>query len=136
MKARLFGLLLIGGPLAACVTSCGGQDEAPYAVAFHADPDAGLCGDGVREKPEVCDGTDFGAATCASATMDQAPKGSLRCSSLCAIDVSDCKSASAGGSGAGGSGAGGSNGAGGGNGAGGEGAGGLNAAGGADGRPR
>jgi cysteine-rich repeat protein len=65
----------------------------PYVldVAYH---DA-LCGNGVREGGEACDGADFGATTCAQNSAGTF--GPLTCSATCdAIDFSGCVTVDAG----------------------------------------
>jgi hypothetical protein len=47
-----------------------------------------LCGNGVREGDEACDGSDFGGATCGSLGLGD---GSLVCNSFCGIVASGCK---------------------------------------------
>ena len=49
--------------------------------------------DGKKDDAEECDGTDFGAQTCASIDP-QKPAGALKCSDACTIDTSECKKAS------------------------------------------
>ena len=46
-----------------------------------------VCGDGVRESPEDCDGTDLDSATCQSLGFDN---GTLVCSASCTFDTSSC----------------------------------------------
>ncbi len=46
-----------------------------------------VCGDGVREGTEECDGTDFGGATCSDFGCQS---GSLACLADCTIDSSGC----------------------------------------------
>jgi hypothetical protein len=113
----------------ACLVAaaCGGAEEQPYVVAYRTTGDAGsTCGNGIQEYPELCDGADLAGNTCASVTMNHAPKGSLHCTETCTFDVSRCTfpggGVGTGGSGgSGGGGSGGRNGAGGGLGAGGAG---------------
>lgn len=50
-------------------------------------PDAPVCGDGVIELGEDCEGTDLGGQTCASLGF---AGGTLTCTSGCAFDSSDC----------------------------------------------
>ncbi|EYF07738.1 DUF4215 domain-containing protein [Chondromyces apiculatus] len=49
-----------------------------------------LCGDGVREGFEECDGGDLGAQTCQSLGYDE---GDLACATTCSFDLSACSSA-------------------------------------------
>lgn len=48
--------------------------------------------DGTKGAQEACDGTDFGGATCASATGNPASTGTLACQGDCSIDTSNCGS--------------------------------------------
>ncbi len=75
------------------------------------------CGNGGVDPGELCDGADLNGETCASATMNAAPTGTLSCTSTCNFDVGGCVGAgTGGGSGAGGAGGGGGMGTGGGGG--------------------
>ena len=47
-----------------------------------------ICGDGVLEGEEVCDGTDFGGSTCSQVSNDQ--DGELKCTADCKLDLSGC----------------------------------------------
>lgn len=47
-----------------------------------------VCGNGVLEPGEVCDGTDLGGQTCASAVGHA--QGALRCTESCLLDLADC----------------------------------------------
>ncbi len=47
-----------------------------------------MCGDGVREDPEVCEGTDYGAASCATEGFSD---GTLQCNADCTLDTSGCR---------------------------------------------
>jgi len=46
-----------------------------------------VCGNGVREPGEECDGTDFGGATCGDFGCNM---GMLSCTAMCLIDTSGC----------------------------------------------
>ncbi len=46
---------------------------------------------GVKEDKEQCDGTDFGALTCATETAGQKSFGALACSNTCTISTTSCK---------------------------------------------
>ena len=46
-----------------------------------------ICGNGVKEGSESCDGTDFGSDTCQTWDYDD---GNLACTSSCTRDISDC----------------------------------------------
>lgn len=58
------------------------QVDAPAAVA--------VCGDGIREGVEDCDGNDFGALNCQVFGFSA---GNLRCTALCTIESDDCTNA-------------------------------------------
>ena len=47
------------------------------------------CGDGVKDANDLCDGSDFGGATCSSVT-GVAATGALSCTAQCTIDTSTC----------------------------------------------
>ena len=51
------------------------------------DSDAPVCGNGVREGTESCDGSDLGGQTCQSRGWDA---GTLACNSDCTLNESDC----------------------------------------------
>ena len=52
-----------------------------------------VCGDGVIEPGEDCDGVALGGATCASVTMGSQSNGSLKCLATCMFDRSGCQGA-------------------------------------------
>ena len=54
-------------------------------------PPPPVCGNGVLEPGEECDGSDLGGQTCSDFGFDQ---GSLACTGQCTIDTSDCSNAS------------------------------------------
>jgi hypothetical protein len=60
-----------------------------------AAPSAGwaVCGNGVREGDEQCDGADLGGQTCASVTSGFVQGGTLACTADCKFDTSDCRRA-------------------------------------------
>ncbi len=49
--------------------------------------DGSICGNGVLEPPETCDGTDFGGMTCQELGYEG---GALSCTSECTLDTSGC----------------------------------------------
>lgn len=55
----------------------------------HGDPDPAdpICGNGVLENGEICDGDQFGAATCATEGFET---GALACTATCALDTAAC----------------------------------------------
>lgn len=67
---RIYGQ--ISGLLDTC-SGGGGQDP--------------VCGNGVRESGEACDGSDFGTDSCQARGFDA---GSLSCTSSCTVDASGC----------------------------------------------
>src|SRR3990167_3408720 len=58
-----------------------------------------VCGDGIVETPEQCDGSSLNGASC---TTQGFTGGSLSCSSACEFNTSSCTSAPSGGGGGGG----------------------------------
>ena len=50
-----------------------------------------VCGNGVIEPGEDCDGVALGGATCASVTMGSQSNGSLKCLATCMFDRSGCQ---------------------------------------------
>ena len=77
--SRVVGLGLAVAVLAA---ACGGTDGGGGD-----EPEGPVCGDGVAEGNEQCDGADLGDATCVTAGFDV---GEIACTSECTIDVSAC----------------------------------------------
>jgi hypothetical protein len=69
----------------ACDTSC--RLDASQCVPKAC---AGGTQNGTLEFPELCDGEDFGGATCASLLKDSRQKGQLKCLDNCTIDTSGC----------------------------------------------
>jgi hypothetical protein len=51
---------------------------------------ANTCGNGQIDGEELCDGSDLNGHTCATATMNARPSGTLACSSQCTFDISGC----------------------------------------------
>ena len=49
-----------------------------------------ICGNGIMESGEACDGFDFGFQTCSSVTLGSLPNGFLQCTSQCFLDTSFC----------------------------------------------
>ncbi len=60
-----------------------------FLGACHGDPEPAdpVCGNGVLENGEFCDGDQFGGATCVSEGFET---GSLVCTATCALDTSAC----------------------------------------------
>jgi hypothetical protein len=56
-------------------------------------PTTGVCGDGVRQGSEKCDGADLGGETCASLTGGFGAGGTLVCNPDCTFNADDCKRA-------------------------------------------
>ncbi len=56
-----------------------------------------VCGNGVKEAGEQCDGNDVGAATCASTTGDPDSTGAVKCFPNCTFDTGGCSTPSGGG---------------------------------------
>lgn len=78
------GLVLIYG------AACGGDDDGtihPNENSNHQ-LDPPVCGDGIVEGMEQCDGSDLGGASCASESPGST--GILSCSATCEIDPSLC----------------------------------------------
>lgn len=72
---------LVGGTLG-CAANCQLDTRACTGTAP-------VCGDGVRQGNEACDGTDLGGATCLS--VGDFIGGTLGCSASCALDTSGCE---------------------------------------------
>ena len=66
-----------GGPIDGTGGAGGAENEAPV----------GVCGDGLLQEGERCDGAELGGASCASLGFRG---GTLRCSDDCALVTSDC----------------------------------------------
>ncbi len=49
-----------------------------------------MCGNGKIDGDEDCDGDELNGESCASATMNAQPGGTLGCRSDCRFDTSDC----------------------------------------------
>lgn len=64
------------------------------------------CGNGTLDANELCDGTELGGETCASATMGAASEGTLACTASCTFDLSGCSGPGTGGAGGAGGGGG------------------------------
>lgn len=85
-QARTLGLLkgmllLVAVLVAACGTSTGFTGDAGTDATA-------VCGNGEREYPEPCDGTDLGGATCLG--ISGLPYGVLACTPSCTYDVGAC----------------------------------------------
>ena len=57
------------------------------------------CGNGLIDGTEACEGPNLNGATCASATLNAKPNGSVHCSQACQLDVSGCSASAGGGTG-------------------------------------
>ena len=82
--AGLFSMLLASG---ACII-----EEVESDDDSGADGGAAVCGNGVRDGDEACDGSDVGAATCMEFGLDA---GAVGCTAACTIDSSGCFAADA-----------------------------------------
>jgi hypothetical protein len=78
-----------GGPSGSDVTAPSSRTSAPPSRP-RTQPSGVTCGNGRLERDEECDGALLNAETCATATMNAAPTGELRCSPSCVFDVSGC----------------------------------------------
>jgi len=67
-----------------CSPQCG------YDTRFCWPKPPGICGDGLIEWPEQCDGVNLGGRRCVDFDFES---GDLTCTSSCALDTSDCRSA-------------------------------------------
>jgi hypothetical protein len=76
-------LALLG---AAPTSSCGPTTPGSGGAGGAGGAGGPLCGNGVRDNGELCDGTDLGGQSCA----DHGMKGTLGCSGLCSFDLSGC----------------------------------------------
>ncbi len=61
--------------------------EAMLDIGWNSGGGGAVCGDGVREGAEECDGSDFGTETCGS---NGCTGGFLTCTGSCTIDTSTC----------------------------------------------
>src|SRR5262249_56736562 len=50
-----------------------------------------VCGNGVKETGEACDGADLGGQTCESVTSGFVHGGTIVCTADCKLDTSDCR---------------------------------------------
>jgi hypothetical protein len=66
-----------------CLADCSGFDES--ACGASTSP---VCGDGVVDSGETCDGGDLGGMSCSALGYDA---GSLSCNSSCELDMSGCE---------------------------------------------
>lgn len=71
------------------------QDESGWWVFFNfvanpLEPPAAVCGNGVAEAGEACDGVDLDGASCATATGGALPNGTLACTTGCTFDLGGC----------------------------------------------
>jgi hypothetical protein len=66
---------------------------AALLLVFAAPPAHAVCGDGVRDGTEACDGADLGTSTCTTVTGGFAPGGTLVCNPDCTLDTTDCRRA-------------------------------------------
>ena len=75
------------------VTGCVDPSQCPAGqdcVAGVCQPASAVCGDGVRDGMEACDGPDLGGATCTSLGFSG---GALACDPTCRYDTSGCVAA-------------------------------------------
>ncbi|HVU03220.1 MAG TPA: hypothetical protein VHE30_15775 [Polyangiaceae bacterium] len=72
------------------VAGRGGKGGGKPATGSGGAGTKAVCGNGVREVPESCDGKDLGGATCAAATMGAYPTGTLFCTKTCDWDMTRC----------------------------------------------
>ena len=59
-------------------------------IKVHERQGSGFCGDGIIDAGEQCDSFNLGGETCASATMNSLPFGTLFCTFFCTLDTSQC----------------------------------------------
>ena len=62
-------------------------------VLLAAAPAGAVCGNGVRDGNEACDGNDLGGQTCASVTGGFVTGGTLTCNPDCTLNTDDCRRA-------------------------------------------
>src|SRR5260221_4141250 len=86
----LGGLAAGAGLLLAIAVGCSSSSPSS-PPGSSVSPGNGLCGNGIIDPNEVCDGANLGNATCGSVTMGAFPVGVLTCSS-CQLDMSSCTS--------------------------------------------
>jgi hypothetical protein len=85
-----------GGAYAGAGGATGGTAASPggFGGAVTRPTPRQMCGNGMREPGEACDGYDLAGETCASLTMGARPDGTLGCDSSCAFNVGACASTS------------------------------------------
>ncbi len=81
-----------------CVCNGGGSDLCLQSCLNQM----GMCGNGVVEGTEQCDTANLNGETCASATMNAKPMGTLSCTTTCSLNVGNCLGGSSGFGGTGG----------------------------------
>jgi hypothetical protein len=87
--------------ITATVTDAAGCAEAA-SVNVTCTPGEPQCGNGAIDPQEQCDGANLNGETCATATMNALPNGTLACSPTCTLDTTGCRGADAGAGGSGG----------------------------------
>jgi hypothetical protein len=104
----------VGGNTGGTRGGTGGGGQCPAGPCWEkctcegGTPDACLqqcnttCGNGILDTGELCDGANLNNNTCATATGNTMPNGSLSCSSTCALVTSGCSGGNTGGIGGGG----------------------------------
>jgi hypothetical protein len=73
--------------LAGNLVDCSAGTATIAIGAIQRSATTAVCGNGVRESGETCDGLDLGGSTCVSLGFGG---GTLRCSAVCAWDTSSC----------------------------------------------
>jgi hypothetical protein len=76
-----------GGSTAAAGSGAVGASTSTGGVLVRPSP---LCGNGIVEAGEDCDGRDLQRVTCAEATMSPGAVGTLTCNADCTFNVSGC----------------------------------------------
>lgn len=90
------------GSCSACFDECVCNGGGPDLCLQSCMNQQGMCGNGTVEGMEQCDGANLNGETCASATMNTRPQGTLSCTATCTLNVGNCLGGSGGFGGSGG----------------------------------
>src|SRR5262249_51389831 len=96
-KARVVAVLfeVVAAAIVVLFVGCS-SGEAPSSKP-QGQMENSLCGNGLIDFGEPCDGMQLNGATCATVTGGAFPVGTLKCSPMCGFDMSGCTEAPGGG---------------------------------------